>query len=115
MEVGIGLHTGRAILGNIGSQTKIEYTAVGDTINTAARLQEFTKIFHEFPIIMSRDAWDEMVGHPYHHEIRNLGMQKIRGKKEKLEAFGFKTLKDHPLSMAQGDKGFMPLQRIKGV
>ena len=115
MEVGIGLHTGRAILGNIGSQTKIEYTAVGDTINTAARFQEFTKIFHEFPIIMSRDAWDEMVGHPYHHEIRNLGMQKIRGKKEKLEAFGFKNLEDHPLLIAQGDKGFMPLQRSKGV
>ena len=88
MGIGIGLHTGKAILGNIGSQTKIEYTAVGDTVNTAARLQEFTKLFHEFPIIMSRDAWKELAGHPYHHAIKNLGMQKVRGKKEKLEAFG---------------------------
>lgn len=115
MEVGIGLHTGRAILGNIGSQTKIEYTAVGDTVNTTARLQEITKLFHEFPIIMSRDAWKELLEHPYHYAIRNLGMQKIRGKKERLEAFGFKVIKDHPLSMAQGGKGFMPLQRSKGV
>lgn len=115
MGIGIGLHTGKAILGNLGSQTKIEYTAVGDTVNTAARLQEFTKIFHDFPIIMSRDTWKELAGHPYQNAIRNLGMQKIRGKREKLEAFGFKPSEDHPLSMAQGDGGFMPLQRIKGV
>ncbi len=115
VELGIGLHTGRAILGNIGSQTKIEYTAVGDTVNTAARLQELTRLFQEFPIIMSRDTWNDLVGHPYHHAIKNLGMQEMRGKKEKLEAFGFKPLKDHSLSEAQGDRGFMPLQRIKGV
>jgi len=115
MIVGIGLNTGKAILGNIGSQTKIEYTAIGDTVNTAARLQEFTKLFHEFPIIMSRDAWKELVSHRYHNTIRNLGKQKIRGKKEELEAFGFKLLKDHPISMNQGDRGFMPLQRIRGV
>jgi len=88
LEIGVGIHTGRAILGNIGSQTKIEYTAVGDTVNIAARLQEFTKLFHEFPIIMSRDVWKELAGHPNYHAIRNLGMQKVRGKKEKLEAFG---------------------------
>jgi len=115
MGVGIGLNTGRAILGNIGSQTKIEYTAVGDTINTAARLQEFTKLFHEFPIIMSRNAWKDLAEHPYHPALTNLGMQKIRGKKEKLEAFGFNPSKGHPLSMAQGDKGILPLQRMRGV
>jgi adenylate cyclase len=113
--VGIGLHTGRAILGNIGSQNKIEYTAVGDTVNTAARLQEFTKVFHDFPIILSRGAWKELKGHRHHPEIRRLGKQKIRGKKEMLDAFGFNPKSDRPLSMAQGDKGFMPLQRIKGV
>ena len=115
MGVGIGLNTGRAILGNIGSQTKIEYTAVGDTVNTAARLQEFTKLFHEFPIIMSRNAWKELAEHPYHPALTNLGMQKIRGKKEKLEAFGFNPSKGHQLSIAQGDKGFLPLQRMSGV
>ncbi|MEJ2724808.1 MAG: adenylate/guanylate cyclase domain-containing protein [Deltaproteobacteria bacterium] len=89
MKIGIGLHTGRAIVGNIGSQTKIEYTAIGDTVNTAARLQEVTKIYHEFPIIMSRSVWEALVHHPDHGTIVNLGEQKIRGKKEKLEAFGY--------------------------
>lgn len=115
MEVGIGIHTGRAIVGNIGSQEKIEWTAVGDTLNTAARLQDFTKAFHDFPIILSRDAWQELKGHRRHSEIRHLGKQRIRGKKEMLDAFGFNPHGGRPLSMAQGEKGFMPLQRIKGV
>jgi class 3 adenylate cyclase/putative methionine-R-sulfoxide reductase with GAF domain len=98
MKIGIGLHTGRAIVGNIGSQTKIEYTAIGDTVNTAARLQEVTKTYHEFPIIMSRSVWEALVHHPDHSTIVNLGEQKIRGKKEKLEAFGYfvATKHSHP-------------------
>ncbi len=115
MEVGVGIHTGTAIVGNIGSQEKIEWTAVGDTLNTAARLQDFTKAFHDFPIILSRDAWQELKGHRRHGEIRHLGKQRIRGKKEMLDAFGFNPRGEGPLSMAQGDKGLVPLQRIKGV
>jgi class 3 adenylate cyclase len=111
MEVGIGLNTGRAILGNIGSQTKIEYTAVGDTVNTAARLQEFTKLFNEYPVIMSRNAWKGLVEHPYHTAITNLGMQKIRGKKQQLEAFGFKPLKGHILSVPKEGRGFIALDK----
>ena len=90
--LGMGLHVGKAILGNIGSQTKIEYTAVGDTVNTAARVQEFTKQFYDFPIIMSRQTWKQLAGHPEHQAIKNLGEQVVRGKKEKLEAFGFSPL-----------------------
>jgi class 3 adenylate cyclase len=115
MEVGIGIHTGTAIVGNIGSQEKIEWTAVGDTLNTAARLQDFTKAFHEFPVILSRDAWQKLKGHRRYAEIRHLGKQRIRGKKEMLDAFGFNPHGEGPLTMAQGEKGLMPLQRIKGV
>jgi class 3 adenylate cyclase/putative methionine-R-sulfoxide reductase with GAF domain len=115
MKIGIGLHTGRAIMGNIGCHTKIEFTAVGDTVNTAARLQEFTKIFHNFPIILSRFVWEQLAGHPEHESIINLGVQRIRGKKDKLEAFGFNPLIDSTSSGSQRKLGFIPLQRIKGV
>jgi class 3 adenylate cyclase len=115
MEIGIGLHTGKAILGNIGAQNKIEYTAIGDAVNTAARLQEFTKTFPGYPIIMSKDSWEELLAHPYHNEIKNLGMQMVRGKKEKLVAFGANPFKDQPTSLTVVDKGFLPLQSIKGV
>jgi adenylate cyclase len=109
MSIGIGLHTGMAIIGNIGSQSKMEYTAVGDTINTAARLQELTKIFHDYPIIMSRAAWEALGEHPYHDAITNLGIQRIRGKKEKLEAFGFRPMNGYPLSVFQKNVNSIPL------
>ncbi|MGD2126224.1 MAG: adenylate/guanylate cyclase domain-containing protein [Desulfobacteraceae bacterium] len=115
MKIGIGLHTGRAILGNIGSQTKIEYTAIGDTVNTAARLQEFTKLFLDYPIIMSRTVWEKLAAHPDHKAIRNLGNQKIRGKKGTLEAFGFSPTESDAFPKFQRVAGLVPLQRIKGV
>ncbi|MCG6534508.1 MAG: GAF domain-containing protein [Syntrophales bacterium LBB04] len=116
MGVGIGIQTGRAVLGNIGSQTKIEYTAIGDTVNTAARLQDFTRHFNDYPIIMSKSVWDELADHPDHQGIRNLGRLKIRGKKERIEVFGFNPFnKETPVSKDQEEGGFIPLQRIKGV
>lgn len=96
IRIGIGMNTGKAILGNIGSETKIEYTAIGDTVNTANRLQDLTKSFKAYPIIMSRQTWEELEGHPAHEAISALGMHKIRGKQDRIAAFGFDPL-DHPV------------------
>ncbi len=43
VEIGVGVNTGEAVIGNMGSDTRFDYSAIGDAVNTAARLESATK------------------------------------------------------------------------
>lgn len=76
LGIGIGLHEGDAIVGNIGSSTKFDYTAIGDTVNLAARLEGLTKHYKQ-QILVSEQMQKKLTGTMC---LRKVDYVKVKGK-----------------------------------
>ncbi|MFC1741772.1 adenylate/guanylate cyclase domain-containing protein [Nanoarchaeota archaeon] len=83
IAVGIGVHTGEAVVGNIGSKHKIDYTAIGDVVNTASRLEGQTGAGD---IVVSKQVFDKVK-----RSFPRARKEKVhlKGKKKALEIYRY--------------------------
>jgi class 3 adenylate cyclase len=87
-SVGVSINSGYAFVGFIGPKNKLEYTAIGDTINSSSRLQDATKRFHT-QIIFSESTLKQCINIDFEAGIEHLGSYKVRGKEVTISTYTF--------------------------
>jgi len=81
LQFGIGINTGTAVVGNMGSDFRMDYTAIGDAINTAARLESNAE---KGQIIISEATYEQVKDYV---EVKDLGVIHVKNKKTGIQVY----------------------------
>jgi adenylate cyclase len=85
-QVGIGVSLGEVVAGTVGTEERMEYTVIGDSVNVAARLQSQAK---PGSILLSRRTYEAVKDLV---DAKSLGLLKVKGKEEEVEVYEVRGL-----------------------
>jgi adenylate cyclase len=94
IRCGVGINSGEAIVGSLGSKQRNEYTAIGDPVNLAARLESVTKDYR-VPIIISEFTYEYVKGRFPTNELDTVT---VKGKSQPVKIYGVmpSSMRQHP-------------------
>ncbi|MBN1315019.1 MAG: HAMP domain-containing protein [Anaerolineales bacterium] len=87
LRVGIGVNSGPMVVGNMGTQERAEFTAIGDAVNVASRLSEMNKDGIDASIFISQSTMKKLDWMAESLELKDLGEILVKGKSEKVKVY----------------------------
>jgi adenylate cyclase len=107
-RMGIGMHSGPFVAGNVGSERRVGYTGIGDPTNTASRIQGMTKGTRHM-LLFSEDTKEALLEPP--DDLVLVDSFEVRGRQARITLWSLETLSDPPVEASAEPAEATPMTR----